>query len=461
MKQYDAIVIGGGQAGPFLAAQLAQEGKQVALIEGHRIGGSCVNYGCIPTKTLIASARAIYMAGRGDEFGVSTGPIQVNFARVMERKNKRVHSAHSGMDSWMRDTPNINVFDAWGTFEGTVHGIHHVRAGDTVLESDKVFINTGTSAFIPPISGLDRVNYLDNEGLLNVSELPEHLLVLGGGYVGLELGQAFRRFGSQVTVIEAQPKLVAQEDDDIAASVKSTLDNEGVTILLDHRVTVVSQSGNQITLTLEDGNGKQSTVAGSHLLVAVGRKPNTTKLNLEAVGVETDERGYITVDDHARTNVPGIWALGDVNGRGAFTHTSYQDHEIVLDNLRGGNRSLAGRIMAYGMYIDPPLGRVGISETQARESGRNILMATKPMSHMSRALEQGETQGLMKILVDGENERIVGAAVLGYHGDDVVQVVSYFMATGASYKVMKNALPIHPTISEFLPTLLGELEPLV
>ncbi len=460
MKPYDAIVIGAGQAGPFLAAQFAQEGRKVALIEGYRIGGSCVNYGCIPTKTLIASARAIYMASRGDEFGFSTGPIQVNFARVMERKHKRVHSAHSGLDNWMRSTANIDVFDAWAALEGTVDGIHHVRAGDTVLESDKVFLNTGTSAFIPPIPGLDGVNYMDNQGVLNVSELPQHLLVLGGGSVGLELGQAFRRFGSQVTVIEALPKLVAQEDDDIADAVKGILDNEGIHTLVGHRAIAASQNDSKVTLTLEDGSGKQSTISGSHLLVAVGRTPNTAKLNLEAVGVETDERGYIRVDDHLRTSVPGIWALGDVNGRGAFTHTSYQDHEIVLDNLRGGSRSLAGRTMAYATYIDPPLGRVGMSETQARRSGRNILMATKPMSHMSRALEQGETQGLMKILVDGDTERIVGAAVLGYHGDDVVQVVSYFMATGASYKVMKNALPIHPTISEFFPTLLGELKPL-
>lgn len=458
--KFDAIFIGAGQSAPFIAAKYADEGKQVALVEGAKIGGSCVNYGCIPTKTLIASARAIYLASRGDEYGFSTGSIEVDFARVMERMNVRRGDAHSGMDGWMCGTENITVYDGYGKFVGTEDGLHQVQVNDDVISAPEVFINTGASAFVPPIDGIQDVDYLTNQGMLELTEVPEHLVVLGGGYIGMEFGQAFRRFGADVTVIEAAPQIVTREDEDVAESVVEILEAEGITVHTNSKATAVSQDpGGVIHITLDTPDGS-AQVTGSHLLVAVGRRPNTPDLGLDSIGVETNERGYIETDHQLRTNIDGIWAIGDVNGRGAFTHTSYHDHEIVMDTINGIERDVTDRNMAYAMYIDPPLGRVGMSEKDARESGKNILMTTKPMSDIGRAIEQGETFGLIKILVDADTEQFLGATALGYHGDDVVQVVSYYMATGASYKLMKNALPIHPTISEFYPTLLGELKPL-
>ncbi len=462
MTLYDAIIIGAGQSGPFLAAALAGDGEKVALVEGYKIGGSCVNYGCIPTKTIIASARAAHLARRGDEFGFSIGgAVTVDLAKVMARKDKRVGEAQGGMENWLRNMDNLTVYDGYAAFDGKEGANYRIRIGETLITAPRVFINTGTRNVVPPIPGLDAVDYLDNEGILNLRTLPQHLLILGGGYIGLEMGQAFRRFGSQVTIIEAAPTLIAREDEDVALAVQEILEAEGIRVLTGHKATRVEQGDDgTITMTVETGDGRQHTLSGSHLLVAVGRRPNSDRLNLESVGVEVDKRGYIQTDDMLQTSAEGVWAMGDVNGRGAFTHTSYHDYEIVRDNLRGGQRKVSERNMVYAMYIDPPLGRVGLSEREARESGRPTLIAKKPMSHMGRALEQGETQGFIKLLVDAETERFVGAAVLGFHGDDVIQVISYFMATGASYKVMQRALPIHPTISEFLPTILGELQPL-
>ena len=459
--KYDAIIIGAGQSGPFIAARLEGQGKKVALVEGAKIGGSCVNYGCIPTKTLIASARAIYMAGRGDEFGFSTGPIEVDFEAVMARKDRRVDDAQGGFDGWMRSLENMDVYDGFGSFVGTKDGVHQVKVNDDTLEAEQVFINTGGRAFVPPIPGLKDVDYVDNRGILALKHLPKELVILGGGYIGLEFAQAFRRFGSEVTVVEMAPRLAIREDEDISAEVLSILENEGIRILTGHKANEVSQDENgRKFVSAEDENGKAVTIEGTDLLVAVGRRPNSEALNLDAVGVKVDGRGYIQVNNRLETNVAGIWAVGDVNGRGAFTHTSYQDHEIVVANLEGGDRSLNERNMAYAVYIDPPLGRVGMNEREARESGRPVLTATKPMSHIGRALEQGESQGMIKLLVDAETEQFLGATVLGYHGDDVIQVLSYYMATGATYHAMKNALPVHPTISELLPTILGELQPL-
>lgn len=458
--QYDAIFIGAGQSAPFIAAKYAGDGKQVALVEAAKIGGSCVNYGCIPTKTLIASARAIYLASRGEEYGFRTGPIKVDFARVMERMNIRRGDAHDGMDRWMRGMDNMTVYDGHGTFVGTVDGLHQVKVNDDVITAPEVFINTGAYPFIPPIDGLKDVDYLTNHGMLELEDVPEHLIVLGGGYIGLEFGQAFRRFGADVTIIEKSSQLVVKEDPDVADAVAEILEAEGVMVHTDSEVTSVSQDPNGVIHVALDTADGAAEVTGSHVLIATGRRPNTKDLGLDAVGVETDEKGYIKTDHQLRTNIDGIWAIGDVNGRGAFTHTSYHDHEIVMDTINGDQRDVTNRNMAYAMYIDPPLGRVGMSEKQARESDKHVLMACKPMKEISRALEQGETFGLFKILVDADTEAILGATVLGFHGDDVIQVISYYMATGASYKIMKNALPIHPTIAEFLPTLLGELKPL-
>lgn len=461
MKQYDSIIIGTGQAGPSLAGALTKKGEKVAVAEGYKIGGSCVNYGCIPTKTLIASARVARMAQRGDEYGVITGDIQIDWDKVMARTHRRLNDARGGLENWLMGMKNLDIYPVYASFEGTRDGLHRVRMGDEVIAAPQVFLNTGTRPSVPQIQGLDTVEYLDSEGVLHLKERPEHLIALGGGYISLEMGHAFRRFGSKVTIIEGNETIIHNEDDDIIAEVERILGDEDVQIVAGRRTVEVSKDANgQITVTLEDRDGSRSTVTGTHVLVSVGRKPNVEKLNLEAVGVTLNERGYIGTDEHLQTNVPGIWAMGDVNGRGAFTHTSYQDYEIVLDHLNRGSRKVTDRIMAYALYTDPPLGRVGMSEKEARKSGRNVLMAVKPMSHIGRALEQGETYGLIKLLVDADTEQFLGAAVLGFHGDDVIQIVSYFMYTGASYKVMQNALPIHPTVGEFLPTILGELKPL-
>jgi pyruvate/2-oxoglutarate dehydrogenase complex dihydrolipoamide dehydrogenase (E3) component len=461
MNQYDAIVIGAGQAGPSLAAGLANRGERVAIIEGYKVGGSCVNYGCIPSKTLIASARAIHMARRGDTFGFSAGSVKVDFAKVMARKAERVESSRSGLEDWLEGAGNLDLIRAWATFEGSKGGQYQVRAGDEELAAPRVYINTGARPTIPPIDGLERVPYLDNEGLLNLKELPQHLIVLGGGYIGLEFAQAFRRFGSKVTVVEHGPHVAGREDEDIAAAIEDFLRAEDITVLTGHRaMSAARDNSGRISLTAQAEDGSQTVVTGSHLLVAVGRQPNSDRLNLQSVRVDTDRRGYIVTDEHLKTTARGIWALGDVNGRGAFTHTSYNEYEIVMDNINGGDRKVTDRHMAYNLYTDPPLGRVGMSENEARQSGRDFLMAIKPMSHISRALEQAETNGMIKLLVDAGTKQIVGAAVLGFHGDDVIQAISYYMATGATYVPMMHALPIHPTISEFLPTILGELKPL-
>ena len=348
--QFDAIFIGAGQAGPFIAAKFTENGKRVALVEGAKIGGSCVNYGCIPTKTLVASARAIYLASRGDEYGFSTGSLEVNFERVMERMNKRRGDAHDGMDGWMRGLDNMTVYDGFGKFVGSDNGLHQVEVNNEVISAPEVFINTGAKAFVPPIEGIQDVDYLTNKEVLELDKVPEHLIVLGGGYIGLEFGQAFRRFGAQVTIVEAAPQLVIREDADIAQSVMEILDSEDITVHTESKAIAVSQDANgTIHLRIESPTGK-SEIIGSHLLVAVGRRPNTENLGLDSVNVETDERGYIKTNEQLQTNIDGIWAIGDVNGRGAFTHTSYHDHEIVIDTLAGIERKVSDRNMAYAMY---------------------------------------------------------------------------------------------------------------
>lgn len=442
-----------------MAGALVNMGLKVALAESNLIGGSCVNYGCIPSKTMIASARVAYLARRSADFGIHTGDVAVDINAVIDRVQNRSGSAREGLEGWLESLDNLDIYREHAAFDGRDGDLFRVRVGDDLIASERVYLNTGAKVFIPPIDGLDDVDYLTNHGILRLREIPEHLMILGGGYIGLEFAQAWRRFGSEVTLIEAKDRIANREDDDIIAEIERVFEAEGINILTGHKVVQAAQDGN-ITLTLETSDGEQKTLTGSHLLVAVGRRPNSDNMNLDSVGVETNERGYIIADEHLQTTTPGIYALGDVNGKGAFTHTSYYEFEVALDNFKGGNRSVAERNMAYNLYIDPPLGRVGMTEKEARDSGKNVLIATKPMSHIGRALEQGETFGLIKLLVDADTEQFLGAAVMGFHGDDVIQAISYFMATGASYKVMQHALPIHPTIAEFLPTILGELQPL-
>jgi pyruvate/2-oxoglutarate dehydrogenase complex dihydrolipoamide dehydrogenase (E3) component len=455
--EYDAIVIGTGQSGPSLAVRLGHEGLKTAIIERKLFGGTCVNVGCTPTKTLVASARAAYMARRGPDFGVVIdGPINVDMKQVRARKDAVVRQSTEGIASWLKNTPNLTVYEGHGRFEGP----HTVSVNGEVLEGDKIFINTGARAFIPDIPGLKDVNYFTNSSMMAVDFLPQHLMIIGGSYIGLEFAQMYRRFGSRVTVLEMKDRLIARDDEDVSATVKEILEGEGIEIRLNAKCISVEERGSGIAVNLECSTGA-STVEGSHLLMAVGRQPNTHDLGLDRAGIETDERGYIKVDDQLHTNIPEIWAIGDVNGRGAFTHTSYNDFEIVVANLFDNDpRRVTDRILTYALYIDPPLGRAGMTEREVRASGRKALIGKRMMTRVSRARERGETQGFMKILIDAETKRILGAAILGIGGDEIVQSILDVMYVDAPYTVIQRAVHIHPTVTELIPTMLGELKPL-
>ncbi|MFQ5419054.1 MAG: mercuric reductase [Anaerolineae bacterium] len=458
MEKYDVIWIGTGQATGTIVPRLVKAGKTVAIVEGGRFGGSCVNYGCTPTKTIVASARAAHMARRGPDFGVVTGEIGIDFARVMERQNKMRHGASHGMEGWLRGMDNVTIYNGFGAFAGP----HSVQIGDVLIEGETIVINAGGRARIFPIPGIDEVDWLDNARLLDLQELPPHLVIVGGSYIGLEFAQAFRRLGSEVTVIEGAPQLMFREDADIAAATKEILESEGITIYLGANVKRLAQEATQQIDVFFEQDGQAKQVRGTHLLLAVGRVPNSDRLNLDAAGVAVDERGYIRVNDVMRTNAPHIFAVGDINGEGAFTHTSVNDGEIFWDFYSGeDDRALSQRISTYAMFIDPPLGRVGMSEREARESGRNVLMATKPMKHISRAREKDETAGLVKILVDADTEEFLGAAILGVGGDEIINMFTPFMYTGQSYKLFRKAVLTHPTVAELMPWTLDDLKPLM
>ncbi len=455
--RYDAIVIGTGQAGPSLAAELADSGKQVAVVERHRFGGTCVNVGCIPTKALVASARAAHVAHRGGDFGVVIdGQIRVDMERVKARKDAIVRQSNEGVENWLRGLDNCTVYEGHARLEGP----HTVRVDEKQLEADQIFINVGARAYVPPLPGLDRVQYLTNSGMMDVDVLPEHLVIIGGGYIGLEFAQMYRRFGSRVTVIEMGDRLIRQESEDVSEAVKEILESEGVDVRLKAECVSLDGRGKSVVARVDCDDGAPE-VAGSHLLLAVGRRPNTDDLGLDSVDVELDARGHIQVDDTLQTNTPGIWALGECNGRGAFTHTAYNDYEIVAANLLHDDpRRVTDRIECYALYIDPPLGRVGMTERQVLESGRSALVATRPMTRVGRAREKGETQGFMKVLVDAQSNQILGAAILGVGGDEVVHSILDVMYAKAPYTVIQRAVHIHPTVSELIPTMLADLRPL-
>lgn len=464
-KHYDVAIIGSGQAAPALAHALASKGEMVALIEGHLLGGSCVNAGCTPTKTLRKSARVAHMARRAADFGVQTGPVTVDFGAAMLRMRDRVDTARSGLENWVGGNENIDVIREWGQFVGKDDGNFVVGVGKEEITATRVYINTGTRAFIPDIDGLSDVPHLDNVGLLALTKLPKHLIVVGGSYIGLEMGQIFCRLGSEVTIIHQGIRVADREDQDISAAIETFMCDEGVNIQLGQGITRAEQTDTGVALVLAD----ETRIEGSHLLFATGRTPNSDKLNLSTVGVDISEYGYIPTDNKLRTNVPGIWALGDINRRGAFTHTSYHDHEIVLAELGHLDtpnfqwQDADQRRMTYAMFSDPPLGRVGISLADAQKAaktGINILVATRQMADIGRAKEEGETTGLIRLIVDADTEKFLGAAVLGIAGDEIIAIISNYMATGASYKIMQQALPVHPTVAELLPTILGALEPL-
>ncbi len=455
--KYDAIVIGTGQSGPSLAARLAGAGMKVAIVERKRFGGTCVNTGCVPTKTLVASARAAYMARRGGDFGVMIdGPIGVDMKKVKARKDAVVEKSNKGVEQWLKNLENGTVYEGHATFEGR----RTVRVGEELIEAEKIFINVGARASTPPIPGIENVPYLDNSSMMEVDVLPRHLVIIGGSYIGLEFGQMYRRFGSEVTIIERGPRLVTREDEDVSEAVRGILENEGIDILCDASDLSVAGSDGGISVKMRR-DGEATEVAGSQLLIATGRVPNTEDLGLDKSKIAVDERGFITVDDQLRTNVPGVWAMGDCNGRGAFTHTSYNDFEIIAANLLDEDaRRVSDRILAYAVYIDPPLGRVGMTEREVRASGRKALIGRRPMTRVGRAVERGETQGFMKILVDAGSKEILGAALLGIGCDEVVHSIIDVMYAGAPYTVIQRAMHIHPTVTELIPTMLGELEPL-
>ena len=456
-SSYDAIVIGTGQAGPSLAAELAGAGQQVAVVERHRFGGTCVNVGCTPTKALVASARATHVARRAGDFGVVIdGGINVDMRRVKARKDAIVRRSNEGVEHWLKGLDNCTVFEGHARFEGA----HRIRVGEHELEAGQIFINVGARAYVPPLPGLDRVDYLTNSGMIDLDVLPEHLVIIGGGYIGLEFAQMYRRFGSRVTLVEMGDRLIRREAEDISDAVKEILEAEDIEVRLNAECLSLDTRANSVVATVSCDQGAPE-VTGSHLLLAVGRRPNTDDLGLEAAGIEVGTRGHIRVDDTLGTSVPGVWALGECNGRGAFTHTTYNDYEIVAANLlRGERRRLTDRIDCYALYIDPPLGRVGMTERQVREAGQPALVATRPMTRVSRAVEKGETQGFMKILVDARTRQILGAAVLGVGGDEVVASILNVMYAKAPYTVIQRAVHIHPTVSELIPTMLADLEPL-
>jgi pyruvate/2-oxoglutarate dehydrogenase complex dihydrolipoamide dehydrogenase (E3) component len=451
---FDAIVIGAGQAGPALCARLDREGLKTALIERKLLGGTCVNVGCIPTKTLVASARAIHMARRGAEYGFNAGDVKVDMQAVKARKDVIVKQSADGVAGWIAGMKNVTLIEGQARFTAP----RTLEAGGRTLQAAKIFINVGGRAVVPEIPGIDDVPYLTNSTMMALDRVPEHLVIVGGSYIGLEFAQMYRRFGAKVTVIEKFDKLLPREDEDVVAEIRAILEREGVAIQLGADRMTASGSRDGISIQFES-NRKKTEIRGSHLLLAVGRVPNTGDLGLKEAGIAADARGYVTVDDQCRTSAEGVWCMGDANGRGAFTHTSWNDYEIVAANLFDNDpRKISDRIPCYALFIDPPLGRVGMNEAEARKSGRKLLAGKMLMSRVGRAKEAGETQGFMKVLVDAESKELLGAAILGLNGDEIVHSLLDVMYAKKPYTTVQRAVHIHPTVTELIPTLLGNLK---
>ena len=457
MKQnFDAIVVGAGQSGPFLAARLAASGRKVAIVERKFFGGTCVNAGCTPTKAMVASAHAAFAARNGSPFGVHVDSVSVNLREVRARAQKIVLQSRNGQEDWLRDTPNITIFRATASFRSS----RTLSVGDTVLEAPEIFLNVGARPVVPDLRGVDAIPYLTSTTILDLEETPSHLVVIGGGYVGLEFAQMFRRFGSEVTVVDRNSRLAPQEDEDVSRVIQEVFKSENIRIRTGANCIHFEKKGSDVFAGLEC-NEDEPHVTGSHVLLAVGRRPNTDDLNLPAAGINSDERGFIVVDDQLRTSAEGVYALGDCNGRGAFTHTSYNDYEIVADNLlSGASRRMCDRIPVHDLYIDPPVAHVGMTEAEVRKSGRAVLVANRPMTRISRAIEKGETFGFMKILVDAESKHILGATVFGTGADEAIHCILTAMYARQPISLLTHSMHIHPTVAELIPTALQDLKPL-
>jgi pyruvate/2-oxoglutarate dehydrogenase complex dihydrolipoamide dehydrogenase (E3) component len=455
--RFDAIIVGTGQAGPPLAGRLTDAGWRCAIIERQRFGGTCVNYGCTPTKALVASARAAYLARRAADFGVEIdGPVRVDMRKVKHRKDEIAGRSNESITSYIKDMKNAAVFEDHAVFEGN----WRLRVAGQTIEAEKIVINVGARAAIPPIEGLEEVPYLTNSSLLDLETLPEHLIILGGGYVGVEFGQMYRRFGSEVTIVDQASRLMAGEDEDVSQEIRRIFEAEGIEVVTGAKVERVAQGGSGLRVSVAI-KGERREIAGTHFLVAAGRRPNTDDLGLESAGIETDEKGYVRVDDRLQTSADGVFALGDCNRRGAFTHTSYNDYEILAANLLDGDdRKVTDRFVTYAAFIDPPFARVGASESDLRKAGRKALIARLPMSGVARARERSETDGFMKILVDPHTGRFLGTSMLGIRCDEVAHAIIYLMHAGATYQDVMRAVPIHPCVAELIPTMLKQLEPL-
>jgi len=450
MQRFDAIIVGAGQAGPALAGRLTGAGQTVCLVERKYFGGTCVNTGCMPTKALVASAYAAHLARRGADFGVRTGEISIDMKAVAARAHKVTTDSRGNVERWLRGMKGCTVITGHARFEGS----DVLRVGDETMTAPRIFLNVGGRATVPDLPGLKNTPYLTNSDIVGLDRVPDHLVVLGGSYIGLEFAQMYRRFGAKVTVVEQGPRLIGREDEDVSQAIGEILEAEGIEIVTGAKAESVAQDGDDVIVRLA---GRE--VRGSDLLLAIGRTPNTADLGLEAAGVKTDARGYIEVGEDLQTNVQGIWAIGDCNGRGAFTHTAYNDFEIVAANLLDGeNRKVGDRILGYGLFIDPPLGRVGMTQAQAEKTGRKLLVATRPMTRVGRAVEKGETKGFMKVVADAETNRILGAAILGTGGDEAIHAILNLMNADQPWTALSWAVPIHPTVSELLPTLVDSMK---
>ena len=455
MKTYDAIVIGSGQGGVPLAIDFAKLGWRVALIEEGQLGGSCINYGCTPTKTMIASARIAHAAKRGPEFGVHTGNVRVDMAEIVARKNEISGSFRSGIEDQVKNNPNLTLYRGHGRFTAP----HEIEVNGEKLSSDRIFINTGTRPRILPIPGLDQVAYLTNRNIMDLKQVPAHLIALGGNYLGLEFGQLFRRLGSEVTVVELADQIIPREDAEVGQSLKDALEEEGMNFRLGARTTKIAKTPDGLEVTIEKKDGTAETLRGSHLLVSIGQTPNSDELGLDEAGIETDQAGFIRHNGKLETNVPGVWVIGDVKGGPAFTHVSYDDYLVIKDNLvNGKDRTIDNRVVPYALYTDPELGRIGLSEREARAKGHRLKIGSAPMAYVARAIERGETKGLMKIVINADNDRILGATILGPEGGELVQILMALMMANAPWTLFKNAMFIHPTLAEGFFALMASVE---